>query len=232
MPKKKTAHFSEALFLFLNELKDNNDKDWFQQHKARYERDVREPMLAFIADFADPLEKISPHFVADPRKQGGSMFRIHRDVRFAKDKSPYKTVASCHFRHEATTKDVHGPGFYLHLEPGNVFIGAGIYMPSGPTLTAIRDALVADPDGWKKATSGRAFNTSFSLGGESLSRPPRGYEADHELIEDLKRKSFIAGASLSEQDAVAPGFIDKLAKLYGHCGPLMAFLAKALDLPY
>jgi uncharacterized protein (TIGR02453 family) len=229
---KKQVHFSDALFAFLSELKENNDKEWFAANKARYEADVREPMLAFIGDFADPLEKISPHFVADPRKQGGSMFRIHRDVRFSKDKSPYKTMCSAHFRHEATSKDVHGPGFYLHLEPGRVFVGAGIYMPPGPTLTAIREAIVADPARWKKAINGRSFKAGFSLGGESLKRPPRGFDPDHELIDDLKRKSFIAVADLSEEDVTAAGFIDQVAKLYKAGGPLMAFLASALDLPY
>ena len=106
------AHFTPALFEFLAELSMNNDREWFQANKARYERDVRNPLLDFVADFGERLRTISPHMVADPRASGGSMFRIYRDVRFSKDKSPYKTNAGAHFRHEVG-REVHGPGFYL-----------------------------------------------------------------------------------------------------------------------
>ena len=103
-------HFTPRLFKFLRQLKRNNSRDWFQANKERYIADVQQPMLRFIADFAGPLAKISKQFDADPRPVGGSMFRIHRDVRFSRDKSPYKTHVSAHFRHKATSKDVHGPG--------------------------------------------------------------------------------------------------------------------------
>ena len=111
----REPHFTPALFKFLRELNKNNTREWFQANKDRYETDVRNPMLGFIADFAPYLEGLSPQFVAEPRRSGGSMFRIHRDTRFSKDKSPYKTHAAAQFGH-ARGKDVHAPGFYLHLE--------------------------------------------------------------------------------------------------------------------
>jgi uncharacterized protein (TIGR02453 family) len=120
-----TAHITPALFEFFRELKANNSKEWFAENKTRYEQQVREPLLAFIADFGLRLPAISPHYVADPRKSGGSLFRIYRDVRFSKDKTPYKTGAGIQFRHERG-KDAHAPGFYLHLEPDGCFFGAGI----------------------------------------------------------------------------------------------------------
>ena len=127
------SHFTPALFDFLAELAENNNRDWFQANRERYENDVREPMIEFIADFAERLETISQHMVADPRRSGGSMFRIYRDTRFSRDKSPYKTNVGAHFRHEVG-REVHGPGFYLHLQPGHVFAAAGIWRPDSSTI--------------------------------------------------------------------------------------------------
>ena len=143
------ASFGPELFGFLAELKDHNDRDWFNANKARYEADVLEPSLAFIEDFAPYLHQISPHLRADARRVGGSLFRIYRDTRFSKDKTPYKTTAGIWFKHEQS-KDVHAPGFYLHLAPGDVFAGGGIWHPDTRTLTKIRDAIVADPEGWRE----------------------------------------------------------------------------------
>lgn len=120
-----SAHFTPALFEFLSEFADNNNREWFQDNKTRYERDVRDALIQFVADFGKRLQEISPHMVADPRLSGGSVFRIYRDVRFSKDKSPYKTNAGVHFRHEVG-RDVHGPGLYLNLQPDQVFAGVGI----------------------------------------------------------------------------------------------------------
>lgn len=145
--------------------------------------------MAFISDFAPRLRKISPHFVADPDPRHGSMFRIHRDTRFSKDKSPYKTHASAHFRH-GVGKDVHGPGFYLHLEPKSVFIGVGIWHPPPPTLLKLRTHLVEAPGEWTKALKHKAFE-GYALRGESLKRPPKGFDKEHPLVADLCRKDFI-----------------------------------------
>jgi uncharacterized protein (TIGR02453 family) len=147
-------HFTPALFGFLRDLEHNNDRDWFAANKARYVAEVRDPMLDFIAGFAPHLESISTRYVADPRANGGSLFRIHRDVRFAKDKRPYKTNAGAHFRHEAA-RDAHAPGFYLHLEPGGVFAASGVWHPDGPALAKIRDAIAGDAGAWRRVTARR-----------------------------------------------------------------------------
>ena len=122
--------FAPDLFAFLRELREHNDREWFKARKDRYEAAAKEPALAFVEDCAHLLPAVSPHLVADER----SLFRIHRDTRFAKDKSPYKTQAGIHFRHEAG-KDAHAPGFYLHLEPAGAFAGIGIWHGDSPTLT-------------------------------------------------------------------------------------------------
>lgn len=225
------AHFTPELFEFLLDLRVNNNGEWFQANRGRYERYVKEPLLGFIEDFGPSLHSISAHFVADARANGGLMFRIYRDVRFSKDKSPYKTQAAAHFRHEAG-KTAHAPGFYLHLAPGEVGAGVGIWRPATPTLTEIRNAIVADPDGWEEASSGPGFVSEFSIVGDSLKRFPKGFEADHPLIEDLKRKDHIAWVDFDEEDVVSPGFLEDFASVCQRAVPYMRFLTTALGLPF
>lgn len=219
------------LFAFLRDLKRHNDRDWFEANKGRYERDVRDPLLAFIDAFTEPLYRISPHFRADARKQGGSLFRIHRDVRFSADKSPYKTHAGVHFRHERA-KDVHAPGYYLHLDPDEVFVGVGIWHPERDTLARIRQAILDRPAAWQKAVGAAAFRRRFALSGEANKRPPAGVSADHPLIEDLKRKDYIALADLTEQAVCAPGFSRSLAATWAAATPFMRFLTQAVGAPF
>jgi uncharacterized protein (TIGR02453 family) len=226
-----SSPFPPAFFRFLRELRENNDRAWFTRNRERYELDVKDPALTFVRAFAAPLRRISPHFVADPRPVGGSMFRIHRDTRFARDKSPYKTHVGLHFRHERG-KDVHSPGFYLHLEPGEVFAGAGIWHPDTRTQRAIRRAIVEDPGGWKRATRGKKFAATHRLAGDSLKRPPRDFDPEHPLVEDLKRKDFLAVRDLARKDAAAVDFADRVAESFRTAGPLVRFLCRALDLPY
>ncbi|MHA1109034.1 MAG: DUF2461 domain-containing protein [Alphaproteobacteria bacterium] len=223
--------FEKALFDFLRELAGNNDREWFAANKARYVAEVRDPMLDFIAGFGPGLHKISARYVADPRANGGSLFRIHRDVRFAKDKRPYKTNAGAHFRHEAA-RNAHAPGFYLHMEPGGVFAASGVWHPDGPALAKIRNAIVDDGAGWRKVTSPKALGPRGELSGDSLKRPPRGYDPDHPLIEDLKRKDFFALAQFTEAEACAPGFMAEFDKTCRAFAPLTRFLTRALDLPW
>lgn len=225
------SYFTSELFRFLAELAAHNERAWFETNKPRYRTAIQEPLLRFITDFAPELAAISPHFVADPRPQGGSMFRIHRDVRFSADKSPYKTHAAAQFRHRAA-KDVHAPGFYLHLEPGGCFVGVGIWHPDGPTLAAIRAALVATSDGWKKAVGDRAFARAFTLGGDALKRPPQGFDPSHPLIEDLKRKDFVAMAPLSEEQAMAADFLVHFTATCRAAALFMRFLATAIGQPF
>jgi uncharacterized protein (TIGR02453 family) len=224
----EATSFGPELFAFLSELAANNDREWFTANKDRYEAHVLEPALAFIEDFGYRLQEISPHFRADPRRVGGSLFRIYRDTRFAKDKSPYKTNTGMHFRHERA-KDAHAPGYYLHLAPGEVFAGGGIWHPDARALTAIREAIVRDPDGWRRA---KRLGAGLELRGDALKRVPSGFDKDHPHAEDIKRKDFFAWGRLSEEEATAPGFLDRYTELCQGCAPLMRFLCRALDVPY
>jgi uncharacterized protein (TIGR02453 family) len=227
----KTASFGPELFSFLADLRANNDRDWFAANRDRYEEHLLEPALAFINAFAPRLEKISPHFRADARPSGGSLFRIYRDTRFSKDKSPYKTNLGIHFRHEQA-RDVNAPGYYLHIGPGEVFAGGGIWHPPTEAATRIREAIVADPKRWRRAVHGGAFAKTLELGGDSLKRVPRWADPGHPLADDLKRKDFFGWARLSEDDVVAPGFVDEYAGICRAVAPLMQFLCDALDVPY
>jgi uncharacterized protein (TIGR02453 family) len=224
-------YFNESLFQFLIELRFNNTREWFQANKKRYDVEVRDPMLRFIADVGPHLKTVSQRFIADPRPRGGSLFRIHRDVRFSKDKSPYKTNVGAHFRHDVG-RDVHAPGFYLHLEPGQVFVASGVWHPGGSALTQIRDAIVDNPKGWQHATSSRAFRATGNLGGESLKRPPKGYAPEHPMIADLKRKDFIAHADFTEEQVCAPDFMDVFIQTCQAFSPMTRFLTLALELPW
>ena len=220
-----------ALFDFLRELGANNERPWFEENKARYRAEVRDPMLDFIQAFAEPLAEISPHFRADPRANGGSLFRIYRDTRFSKDKTPYKTNVGAHFRHEAG-KDAHAPGFYLHLEPGMCFAGCGVWHPDSPTLGRIRDTIVEKPEEWTRITTGAEFCQTFRLAGEALKRPPRGYDPEHPLIEDLKRKDFVVIADVEEAEAIRPDFLDRFAAIARAGGEFTSFLCKAVGVPF
>jgi uncharacterized protein (TIGR02453 family) len=216
----------KELFDFFRELAENNDRDWFQKNKARYERDVKEPLLQLISDFGPRLKRISPRFVADPRPVGGSLFRIYRDVRFSPDKSPYKTHAGVRFPHEET-KNVHAPGYYLHLEPGQVFAAAGIWHPDPVTLRKVRDALVSDLAGWRRAVA-QARKGKCLLGGDSLKTMPRGYDPEHPLSEDLKRKDFVAYSSFSEKEACSKDFLDRFGGACAAMKPVLGFLSRAV----
>jgi uncharacterized protein (TIGR02453 family) len=225
MPRQ--PHFGQEFMTFLRQLKRNNNREWFNANKKRFEADVREPLARFVIDFGPKLKKVSPYFLADPRKSGGSIFRIHRDTRFSVDKTPYKTWAAVQFRHEAG-KDVHTPGFYLHLEPGNVFAGVGIWRPDAAALVKIRDAIDSRRAEWKRVVSGKAFRATYELSGESLKRAPKGYEPDHPLIDDLKRKDFVAITPFENDEVLLPDFLDRYAKTVRAAGPFMRFLTTAV----
>lgn len=224
--------FSTKTFAFLRDLAANNERDWFKANQDRYEAQVRQPALDFIEEFADPLYGISPHFVADARKVGGSMFRIHRDTRFSKDKTPYKTGVGIQFRHVATKDDVHAPGFYLHIEPGSCFAGSGLWKPQTVDAYKIRQAIAEDPSGWNKAAHRKKMSDEFSLDGESLKRPPKGFDPEHPLMEDLKRKDFIAGRTLTQTQVVSEDFLFDYAAMCRTAGPFMKFLCEAVGVAF
>lgn len=227
----KKTYFTPALFKFLRELKAHNNRPWFQANKERYEKTVRNPLLDFIGELGPSLRKISRQLVVDNSPIGGSMFRIYRDTRFSKDKTPYKTAASAQFR-TSQSKDVHSPGYYLHLEPGEVFAGGGIWRPEAPVLGQIRDYLAHHPSEWKAVLKDRDFKRLCVLEGEKLQRPPKGYPPDHELIEYLKYKDFTFYTQFDEKQACSPDFMEKFVESCAAAAPLMQFLSKALMLEW
>jgi len=225
------AYFTPALFDFLLQLRDNNNREWFQRHRARYESEVRDPALRFVADVGPALRKLSRHVVADPRPVGGSMFRINRDIRFSSDKSPYKTAVGLSFGHDRG-RDGPAPGYYLHIAPDESFGGGGLHMPDTATLARVRDAIVADSTGWTRITRNPAFAPAFVHMGESLKRAPQGYDPNHPLVDDLRRKSYTWHVRFSEPEVCAPDFMDRFVSACRDANPLHRFLAKAVGAPW
>jgi uncharacterized protein (TIGR02453 family) len=220
-----SAYFTPRLFSFLKELKANNTRDWFAANRARFESDVQAPMLHFIDDLRPRLAAVNRAFVADPRRSGGSMFRIYRDTRFSSDKSPYKTNVAARFVHRAQPKGQMGPTFYLQLEPGESFGGGGIYHPDMPTLTRIRHAIVDDARGWRAVK-----RLGLAIEGESLTRAPAGFDPQHPFAEDLRRKDLYVLQTFTQREACGADFMDRYIEVCTRIEPLVAFLAKAAGL--
>jgi uncharacterized protein (TIGR02453 family) len=223
--------FSQDSFDFLAKLAVNNNREWFDRHKQEYEEAVRSPALNFIADMGDALQAISPHFLAEPRKVGGSLMRVYRDVRFGRDKRPFKTNIGIQFRH-FQGKDVHAPGFYVHLEPKECFLGVGIWHPDAPALGRIRAAIAENSAAWVKVSRDKKFSKTYELAGDSLANAPRGYAKDHPLLEDLKRKDFIAITEFNSKLATSANFKPEVVKSFRSAVPYMQFLCEALELPF
>ena len=223
--------FPKTCIPYLKQLAKNNNREWFNDNKQRYEDCVRNPAMAFIAAMAPQLPALSPHFRAVAKKMGGSLMRVYRDTRFAGDKTPFKTNVGIHFRHELG-KDVHAPGFYVHIEPGDCFLGAGIWHPEPPVLNGIREFIIDNPNAWKKATQAASFSKDWALVGDTLVRPPRGIDPAHELMTDLKRKDFIALASLSASEVTGDGLVKLAAQRFAEAAPLMQFLCAAQGVQY
>jgi len=231
VPKK---HFTAAMFAFLRELEANNRRTWWEENKDRYNTVVRNPALDFITDFGARLARISPHFTADSRTVGGSLMRPYRDTRFSRDKTPYKTNVGIQFRHEEG-KDIHAPGFYLHLEPGSCFAGVGLWHPETAVARAIRQAIHDDPERWAKATKQRGFTDTWSMDpddDEMLKRVPTGLDPAHPHADDLRMKSFIAGATLTQKRVTSSDFDHDLASMFAGANEYTRFLCSALRLPF
>lgn len=229
-----TNHFGIGLFKFLNELEPNNERAWWEKNKARYQTQVRDPALAFIADFAPLLKEISPHFIADPRPSGGSLMRPYRDIRFSSDKTPYKTNVGIQFRHEAG-KDIHAPGFYLHLEPAACFAGVGMWHPETAVTRQIRHVIHDDVAGWEKVAKKPQFTAVWSITPDDedmLRRVPRELDPEHPYPDDLRMKSFVAWSRLTQKQVTSAGFAEGLATMYGSAGPFAGFLCDAVGVPF
>jgi len=219
--------FSAATLNFLDDLAAHNDRDWFEANKDRYESLVRGPALEFIAAMAEPLAGFAPHFRAEPRKAGGSLMRVFRDTRFSRDKTPYKTNIGIQFRH-TLGKDVHAPGFYVHIASDGCFLGVGCWRPEPEALARIRERVASQPEKWFAARDEQQFVAHWALSGDKLARPPRGYAAEHPAIEDLKYKDFVAMAPLGFDEIVGPELLQLTADRFAAATPFMGFLCDAL----
>ncbi len=224
-------YFNQDTLDFLCQLSANNNREWFNDNKPRYEKLVRAPALAFIEDIAPALQLISPRFQAIPKKMGGSLMRIYRDTRFGKDKTPYKTNIGIQFRHDAG-KDVHAPGYYLHIEPGSYYFGVGIWRPDPMTLGKIRDAIDEKADQWLTARNDTGFSHTYGLSGESLKNAPRGFSRDHPLVEDLKRKDFIGVCELNKKAVLSADLLRTTVGHFERASPFMRFLCKAIEVGF
>jgi uncharacterized protein (TIGR02453 family) len=231
MAGSRYASFTPESLKFLQELKANNNRDWFNENKSRYEEQVLDVALRFIQSMQDPLAEFAPHFTAIPKRMGGSLMRVYRDTRFSKNKTPYKTNIGIQFRHEQA-RDVHAPGYYVHIDPDEVFLGAGMWRPAPDALRGIRERISDKPLEWEQCRDDRSFRRNFRLGGETLSRPPRGFDKDHPQIEDIKRKDFIAVKTMSLDDALHPRFQQKVETAFKAATSYMQFLCKAVNVAF
>jgi uncharacterized protein (TIGR02453 family) len=224
-------YFTRQTFTFLTNLADNNTREWFEKHKQDYEDFVREPALDFISDMANEMPAISKHFRALPKKVGGSLMRVQRNLRFSRDKTPYKTNIGIQFRHEVG-KDIHAPGYYVHIEPGECFVAAGLWHPEADALFEIREGIVKNGEAWMKARGDKAFSKHYELVGDELANAPRGFAKDHPLVEDLKRKDFIGLASMSQAEVTSSDFRYLVVERFKQAAPVMRFLCGALELQF
>lgn len=231
--KTTTAYFSEKTFEFLRELEENNNKPWWEKNKERYVGVIKEPALEFIADFGVRIGEISSHFVADTRVNGGSLMRPYRDMRFAKG-APYKTNIGIQFRHELG-KDVHAPGFYVHLQPGQNFLSAGMWHPETRQAKAIREAIHARPGLWAEAAHSPSFDERWNLAGhedDRLNRVPKELDTEHPYPDDLRLRSFSAGRKITQREVTSATFLDEVLKSFKEVGPFTRFLCDAIGVPF
>lgn len=213
-------YFTRDLFQFFVELKFNNERPWFKANQARYEQQVKEPLRRFLADAAPKVAALNPALTRP------AAFRIHRDTRFSKDKTPYKTHAAAQFRHRATADNVHAPGFYLHLEPGETFVAGGLWQPEPEALLAVRKRIARKDPAWLAfRRSGLPLYTD-----DKLKRPPRGFKEGHPMIDDLRLRSFIAWVDLKDADACAPDLLARTLRACRRIDPLVRFLCGAMGL--
>ncbi|MHC9085205.1 DUF2461 domain-containing protein [Luteimonas sp. RIT-PG2_3] len=227
-----STYFTDKSLKFLRALARNNDKVWFNTHRKEYEAHIRDPFQRLITDLQPDLAAVSPHFRSDPRGVGGSLFRIHRDARFSNDKSPYKTWQGARLFHERR-REVAAPSFYVHLQPGGSFIGAGLWHPEPDTQRRIRQFIVDNPGSWKQAAHAPALRRRFDFEeSEKLVRPPRGFPADFEFIDDLKHRNWVFWRTLDDAAMTGPRLRQTVAKDLVALGPFVDYLCAALDLEF
>ena len=227
-----TAYFTDASFKFLRGLARHNSREWFASHKADYEAHIRVPFQRLLTDLQPVVAGVSEHYRADPKPVGGSLFRIQRDTRFANDKTPYKPWQGARLFH-ARGRQVEAPSFYVHLQPGNCFVGAGLWHPESATQRVVRQFIFDNPGSWKAAAHAPAFRRRFDLGdAEKLVRPPRGFPAEFEFIEDLKLKNFVAMRAIDDEVVLGTRLRQTLATDLAALAPFVDYLCAGLDLEF
>ena len=212
---------------FLKKLKKNNNRSWFQKHKQVYDEGVKFPMQCLIASLSERMSDIAPEIEFNPKK---SIFRIYRDIRFSKNKAPYKTSIAASFNWRGLKGPVDAPGLYLHVEPGGVFIGGGVYMPAGDQIKAFRKSMIDRPEEFLGVVQSRRFRREFgSIQGEKLQKAPLGFPRDHLMIEHLKHKQFYVGKEYDDESiSMKPGFANTVARVFEDAMPLVRWLAASM----
>lgn len=234
-PPREFAGFRAAARTFLRRLRRHNDRDWFTEHRPTYEAEVRAPLAALVEEVDVRLATIAPEIVGDPRR---SLFRIHRDVRFSADKSPYKTSAACWFFHAGAGRGVGsattahgGAGFYFEFGPTTSSIGGGIWMPPRPTLALIRARIDEEHEPLQRLLGAPALRRYGGLAEEAmLARMPRGYETAHPAATLLRHRSFTVGRELTDDELFSARLPDVLARDFTRILPLVRWLNGALGL--
>jgi len=227
-----TTYFSDKSFKFLRALARHNEKPWFETHRKDYEAHVRQPFLRLIGDLQPDVATVSPHFRADTRTNGGSLFRIHRDARFSNDKSPYKTWQGARLFHERR-RETAAPSFYVHLQPGGSFVGAGLWHPESDTQRKIRQFIVDNPESWKAAAHAKKLRKQFEFEtSEMLVRPPRGFDPQFEFIDDLKHRNWVFWRTLDDDAMTGPKLRQTIAADLVTLAPFVDYLCAALDLEF
>ena len=223
--------FTPAALRFLRGLAKNNNKPWFEEHRADYENQLREPMRDLIGEMNETFKTFAPEIMGDPKR---SMFRINRDIRFSKDKSPYKTNVACWFNHRRASTQVGreaaggSAGFYFHLEPGQSMVGGGLWMPPRPQLNTLRDAIAEDPEGFDRMAKGLTKKFGGLDDEAVLKRMPRGFSEDHPAAKWLRYQSFTSGRMLKDSEITSARLPATLAQDFEGLLPLVRWLNGAL----
>ena len=215
-----------ATLKFLKNLKKNNNRPWFQEHRKQYEN--------VKADFLLLVEKLITGIAAFDKPIGNleaknCLFRINRDVRFSKNKDPYKSNLAAYFNKDG--KKGIGAGYYLHVEPGRSFVAGGIWMPEPAVLAGIRQEIDYNFTDWKKLIDHKNFRKNFPeavKSEEALKRPPKGYDENNPAIEFLKMKSFIVSKPYADGVLVNKNFIKEVTKTFNAMKPLIDFINTSL----
>ncbi|MEM9549011.1 MAG: DUF2461 domain-containing protein [Bacteroidota bacterium] len=209
---------SKETFDFLKKLGNNNNRDWFTKNKPKY-------VLAKdnVSEFAEALmEELGKHDHIEKKK----VFRIYRDVRFSKDKTPYKTNIGCSFT-RATAK-LRG-GMYLNIEPGNTFIGGGFWGPNAQDLKRIRNEFLFNADPFRKILNARKFKDYFGeLGGEELKTAPKGFDKEHPNIDLIRKKQYLIGRNFTDREALSKGFLNECNLTFKAMRPFFDFMSETL----